>query len=209
MIQQLKHLSLMIVSLMVVGITSGDLSAMNFSGEAANSDSVRILKLLQDRDQQIKELVGPKGTEYKQEQRDKLKDIINGVIDYRSMAAYALQNTYDTLSATQKDEFIDVFSTIVRDQSLKNLNIYRANIEYKKIEVVEDSAWVETLSQLEDVNTPVYYVMEEKEDNWKVVDFYVDNVSTAKSYRRSFQNVLRKRGFDYLLKTLRKRAESN
>ena len=122
------------------------------------------------------------------------------------MASYALQNTYDTLAEAKQKEFVDVFSRIVRDQSLSNLDIYRAEIAYQKIDVVKDSAWVETLSQLENVNTPVYYVMKEQQDNWKVIDFYVDDVSTAKSYRRSFQNVIRKRDFDYLLETLRKRA---
>lgn len=172
-------------------------------------DSMQIRDLLTNREQEIKDLLGEKGTTPDDSQREKLKDIINNVIDYGAMAQFALQQTFDTLSLNKRSEFVDVFAQIVRDQSLRNLDIYRAEITYNKINVNGDSAWVETMSRLEDVRTPVYYVMKEMGENWKVVDFYVDNVSTAKSYRRSFQNVIRRKGFDYLLETLKKRANSN
>lgn len=205
-----------ILAILIIGafrtgklLSKSDLPVNSTNVVDQQNDSADIMNLLQERDKEIKELLGSKGTEYTQEKRNQLKDIINGVIDYEAMASFALQTTYDTLSQKKKDEFVNVFSKIVRDQSLSNLDIYRAEIAYKKIDVVEDSAWVETLSQLENVNTPVYYVMKEQKDNWKVIDFYVDDVSTAKSYRRSFQNVIRKRDFEYLLETLRKRAGRN
>lgn len=176
------------------------------AGEAkAQLDSSSVRELLEDRDDEIKELMGPKGTEYTQEQRDKLKDIINGIIDYRAMAQYALQDTYDTLSADQQNEFVDLFSTIIRDQSLNKLDIYRADVKYEQIKVEDDTAVVQTIAQLERVRTPVTYQMR-YESNWVVTDMVIDDVSTADSYRRQFQNIIRKKGYDSLLETLRKRA---
>lgn len=171
-------------------------------------DSSSVRELLDERDDEIKELMGPKGTEYTQEQRDKLKDIINGIIDYQAMAQYALQDTYDTLTTDQREEFVDLFSTIVRDQSLNNLDIYRADVKYEDIKVEGDSAVVQTLAQLEKVRTPVTYHMEVKDQNsqWVVIDLIIDDVSTAESYRRQFQNIIRKKGYESLLETLRKRA---
>lgn len=174
----------------------------------AQGNEEEIRELLERRDREIKELLGPKGTTYTQEQRDKLKDIINGIVDYREMAEYALQETYDTLSTKERNEFVDLFSTIIRDQSLNNLDIYRAEIKYESIEVKGDSAVVETLARLERVRTPVTYHMEYDQENkeWVVTDIIIDDVSTANSYRRQFQNIINKRGYDYLMKTLRKRA---
>ena len=37
----------------------------------------------------------------------------------------------------------------------------------------------------------------------------IDDVFTAESYNRQFQRIIRSRGFDYLMTTLRKRAERN
>ena len=174
----------------------------------AQLDSSTVRDLLEERDDEIKELMGPKGTEYTQQQRDKLKDIINGIIDYRAMAAHALQDTYDTLSTEERTEFVDLFSTIIRDQSLNKLDIYRAEIKYESITVDSDSAVVQTLAQLEKVRTPVTYHMKYEEDakQWVVTDMIIDDVSTAGSYRRQFQNIIRKKGYDSLVETLRKRA---
>lgn len=171
-----------------------------------NEESIK--ELLEERDAEIKELMGPKGTEYNQEQRDKLKDIINGIIDYRAMAQYALQDTYDTLSAEEQEEFVNLFSTIIRDQSLNKLDIYRAKVKYEDITVDGNSAEVETLAQLEDVRTPVGYTLEYEKDEqqWVVTDLIIDDVSTAESYRRQFQKIIRQKGYDSLIETLRKRA---
>lgn len=175
---------------------------------AAQQDSSTVRELLEERDKEIKDLLGPKGTEYTQEQREKLKNIINGVIDYRAMASYALEETYDTLTSDQRDEFVDLFATIVRDQSLNKLDIYRADVRYNAISVNESKATVNTTVTLEDVRTPVIYEMQYAEAGgaWTVTDMIIDDVSTAGSYQRQFQNIIRKRGYDYLLETLRKRA---
>lgn len=174
---------------------------------AAQRDSTSIRTLLEQRDNEIKELLGPKGTEYTPEKRQKLKDIINNIIDYSAMAEHALQETYDTLSTEERSEFIEYFSTIIRDQSLNKLDIYRADVRYNKIEVSADSAVVNTTAILENVRTPVVYDMHFKDSGeWVITDMAIDDVSTADSYRRQFQNIIRKRGYDYLLDTLEKRA---
>ena len=184
------------------------LCMLNPIDSIAQKNSADIKELLEQRDDQIKDLVGPKGTEYTDEQRSQLKDIINGIVDYRSMAQFALQETYDSLSEEEKVEFIDVFSTVIRNHSLNNLDIYRAEVKYESIEVNEDSALVNTLAQLERVRTPVSYNMHFEADKgeWVVTDIIIDDVSTAGSYRRQFQNIIQKKGYAYLLDTLEKRV---
>lgn len=165
-----------------------------------------IKNFLQERDREIKTLVGPKGTNHTDEQKEKLKNIINDVMDYAAMAEYALQSTYEQLSPEQRHEFVDIFSTIVRDQSMNSLDIYRADSEYIQIVVDGSTATVETIATLENVRTPVTYELRARGDSWVITDMSIDNVSTAESYRRSFQNIIRRRGYDALLTSLKKRA---
>jgi len=176
------------------------------SSVAAQSAENEIREMLDERDDEIKELLGPKGTEHTQEQRDKLKDIINDVIDYRAMAQRALGNTYDEISDEQREEFVSLFATIIRDNSLNRLDIYRAEVTYNSIEVENDSAFVRTIAQLENVRTSVDYSMQKKEDDWMITDMSIDEVSTADSYNRQFQSIIRQRGFDALLQSLQRRA---
>lgn len=173
---------------------------------AAQPDEQEIRNMLDERDAEIKELLGPKGTEYTQEQRNQLKDIINGVIDFRAMAQHALGRTYDEITNEQREEFVSLFSTIIRDNSMNRLDIYRAEVTYNDIKVENNSAHVKTTAQLENVRTPVDYDLKKKDGEWMVTDFWVDNVSTADSYNRQFQSIIRQRGFDALLESLQRRA---
>lgn len=165
-----------------------------------------VQQLLNERDAEIKELLGPKGTEYSDEQRAQLKEIINGIIDFEAMAREALAETYDTISEDLRNEFVELFSVIIRDQSLNRLDIYRAEVTYRSIEVEGNRARVETVAQLDNVRTPVNYDMEYKNNEWVITDMEIDDVSTADSYNRQFQRIIVQRGFDVLMESLRKRA---
>jgi len=171
----------------------------------AQSEASEIQSMLEERDQEIKELLGPKGTDYTQEQRDRLKDIINNVIDYQSMAEQALGDTYNKINEEEREEFVSLFSTIIRDNSLNRLDIYRAEVTYNEIEVNQDSAYVSTTAQLEDVRTSVNYTLKMIEDSWMITDMTIDQVSTANSYNRQFQSIIRQRSFEALMESLRRR----
>ncbi|HKL14215.1 MAG TPA: ABC transporter substrate-binding protein [Balneolaceae bacterium] len=185
-------------SLLIFLFISGSVLAQNGEQE--------IREMLNERDEEIKELLGPEGTSYTDDQRAELKEIINGVIDFRSMAAYALGDTFDDISEERRDRFVELFATVVRDQSLNRLEIYRADVQYNEIEVNGDEATVQTVAQLENVRTPVGYEMEKRNGEWVVTDFSIDGVSTAESYNTQFQNIIRQRGFDALFDSLERRA---
>lgn len=172
----------------------------------AQTEVDTIQSMLEERDQEIKELLGPKGTDYTQDQRDRLKDIINDVINYQSMAQQALGDTYNEISEEEREEFVSLFSTIIRDNSLNRLDIYRAEVTYNNIEVNQDTAFVETTAQLEDVRTSVDYNFGVFNNTWMITDMTIDQVSTADSYNRQFQSIIRQRGFDALMESLRRRA---
>jgi len=185
-------------SLLIFLFISGSVLAQNGEQE--------IREMLNERDEEIKELLGPEGTSYTDDQRAELKEIINGVIDFRSMAAYALGDTFDDISEERRNRFVELFATVVRDQSLNRLEIYRADVQYNEIEVNGDEATVQTVAQLENVRTPVGYEMEKRNGEWVVTDFSIDGVSTAESYNTQFQNIIRQRGFDALFDSLERRA---
>jgi len=173
---------------------------------AQPAEESAIKQLMERRDREIKTLLGPEGSTYTDAQRDKLKGIINGIMDYEAMAKIALQESYEQATVPQRTEFVTLFSSVIRDQSLSKLDIYRAQVIYDKITVTGNLAKVETTAILNNVRTPVWYAMEKRSTGWVITDMAVDNVSTAESYRRSFQTVIRRRGFDGLLENLRRRA---
>jgi phospholipid transport system substrate-binding protein len=171
---------------------------------AQSDDSAAIRALLQERDREIKALLGTRDT-FTDEQREQLKSVVNDAIDFRAMSREALGEHWTPLTAQQKDEFVDVFSQIVRSQSLSNLDVYRARVTYDTITVEGDEAHVTTTTVYQEVPTRVEYDLARDGETWTVRDISLDGVSTVEGYARSFQNVIRKRGFDTLMTSLNRR----
>jgi phospholipid transport system substrate-binding protein len=196
-----SNVLLLLLTLVILAV------GVSFAQASNPNDSNDIRQLMQRRDAEIKALMGPKGTKHTAEQTEKLKSIINDMVDFESMAKMALQDTWGVATPAQQREFVDLFSKIIRDQSLAKPDIYRASVTYQDVTVTGSSAVVKTTAIFENVRTPVSYSMAKKGNKWFITDIVIDNVSTAESYQKSFQNTIRRRGFESLLEALRKRAD--
>jgi phospholipid transport system substrate-binding protein len=170
----------------------------------AQDRSKEVKQLLEQRDREIKQLLGSKNT-FTEEQKDKLKDVINAGIDFEAMGRTALGEHWSKITPAQRKEFVDVFSAIVRNQSLSNLDVYRAQVTYKSVTVKDNVAHVQTTTVYKNVPTRVDYVLGLADGEWRVQDIVLDDVSTADGYARSFQTVVRKKGFDSLMASLHKK----
>lgn len=177
------------------------------TGQSTSSPSEEIRTMLVERDASIKALLGPEG-DVSGSQREKLRSLINGVINFREMGKEALGPFWKDLTAEQQDEFVRVFSEIVRHQSLSDLEVYRASVTYDTISVHGDSARVATTTIYDEIPVVVEYELVRAADEWTARDIILDDVSTVGGYSRSFQTVIRKRGFDSLMTSLNKRLDS-
>lgn len=163
-------------------------------------------RFLEQRDREIKNVLGDRET-FTDEQREQLKNVINDGIDFAAMGRVALGSFWADPAPAQREEFVDVFSRIVRNQSLSDLDVYRSVITYGNITANDTLAYVTTTTVYKDIPTKVEYVLGRTSQQWRVRDIILDDVSTAEGYARSFQSVVRKRGFDSLMNSLRKKLD--
>ena len=191
--------SVAILSFITFSITANDA----FGQEQESS----IREMLIERDNSIKALLGDNET-FTEAQREQLKDMINGVIDFEAMGKAALGKEWNTLSSEQQTEFVDLFSEIVRGQSLADLEIYRLKFDFKEVKVDGNKAQVHTETVYKDQPTLVAYSLAMKQGAWHVDDIILDGVSTADGYARSFQTFVRKKGFDALMAQLQKKLDN-
>jgi phospholipid transport system substrate-binding protein len=175
-------------------------------GQQAAQEEIRTM--LEQRDQQIKSILSG-SSDYTTEQRAELKELINGVLDFRAMAQTALGPHWDTLSTGRRDRFVEVFRDVVRAQSMSDLGVYNSEVTFDQISVQGDSAHVRTRTEYEGTQTPVVYILKRRNEEWKAEDIIIDGVSTAEGYARSFQSVMRKRGFDALMTALEKKRKQS
>jgi phospholipid transport system substrate-binding protein len=172
---------------------------------AAQNQQSEIRTMLESRDAEIKRLLGRTDSEVSPQRREQLRDVINSVIDFEAMSRGALGPHWNDLSAAQRTGFVTVFGSIIRGQSLSNLDPYRQKVTYDAIEVDGNTARVVTSTTVKDARVTVAYDMTRGEGGWHVTDVSIDDVSTVEGYARSFQSMIRKRGFDALMQRLREK----
>ena len=194
-----------LATLLLFLFVGGTVSAANATAQDPDK-AQEIRKLLEQRDREIKNVLGDKKT-FTDAQRAKLKEVVNKGIDFEAMGRQALGEYWKETTPKQREEFVEVFSEIVRAQSLSNLEVYRSKVTYKDVKVEGASARVLTTTVYKDVPTEVSYVMGLNDGEWMVQDIILDDVSTADGYARSFQTVIRKKGFDALMTSLNKKLE--
>ncbi len=189
-------------------------------GSAPSEIRQSLVSQLEKRDQEIKQLIGDQDESIEGEQREVLSKIVFDLLDAEALAAHALQDTFDIISDEDRSRFVDLFARILRDQSLANLDIYRAEITYDSVAIAQPDQLrptgdysdityvVYTKARFEEVETPVLYVMALGDNSsWRILDMSIDDVYTGESYRRQFQSIMRSRGFQPLLESLQRRAD--
>ncbi|MDE2996967.1 MAG: ABC transporter substrate-binding protein [Bacteroidota bacterium] len=169
-------------------------------------ESAAIRSMLLERESSIKDILGD-DTELSDGQMDALRSAVNDMFDFNAMGREALGRHWNELSSDQQQEFVDTFAGIVRHQSLADVDIYRAQVNYETITVDGNSAHVITTTTYKDVPTRVEYMLQRSDSDWRATDVILDEVSTVEGYSRSFQSYIRKRGFDALMANLTKRLE--
>jgi phospholipid transport system substrate-binding protein len=174
------------------------------AASSVSADEREVRVMLEDRDRSIKTLLGSSES-ISPEQKEALRLVINDVIDFYSMGRSALGRHWDDLTEDQRNDFINTFSQIVRIQSLADIDVYRSRVTYDRISIDGDEAHVVTTTTYKDVPTPVEYLLHRTDAGWLATDIILDDVSTVKGYARSFQSVIRKKGFSDLMARLEKR----
>jgi phospholipid transport system substrate-binding protein len=172
----------------------------------ASAQQAEVRALLQQRDRDVKAVIGSRST-FTDTQREQLKELLNGAIDFRAMGEHALDNAWEDLTPAQRTRFVDAFSQVVRNQSLSNLAIYRADVRYNEIRVEGNEATALTTTTLDGKTARVDYELLKKDGEWRIVDIILDDVSTAGSYERQFKRVVQRRGFDGLMEVLQRRID--
>jgi phospholipid transport system substrate-binding protein len=180
-----------------------------FIAAPVSAQSGEIEQMLRERDAEIKAILGDGAPN--DAQRDRLRDVVNNVIDFEAMAREALGPYWSDLSTAQRAAFVDAFGGVVRAQSLADLDLYRASVTYGDVEIDGATAVARTSARSGDVDAAVVYDLAQKGGDWFVTDIEIDGVSTVGGYANSFQRVMKRQGveagYERLMTSLERRLE--
>lgn len=140
--------------------------------------------------------------------RERLKDVINGLMDFQELSRRALARYWNDRTDAEKADFVDTFRELVRNSSVKKISVHRADsITYRPADIEGDEATLTTVAYKDRRSAEIVYHMHKVDGDWKAWDVVIDGSSTMRTYRDSFTREIRATSFETMLNKLKDRLE--
>ena len=189
------------VLMMVVLI--GGVAAPGYAGPPTDSMKTTIDEVL--RIVREKELKQPEKAE---ERRHLLEKVVAARFDYTEMSRRALGAPWNQLTDQQKQEFVDLFRTLLTNSYADKIETYSGEgVQFLHERTEKEYAEVRTKVLSGKTEIPLDYRLINKADDWRVYDVVVDGVSLVNNYRGQFTKILRASSYSDLVDQLRKKSD--
>jgi len=139
------------------------------------------------------------------ERRQKVKRIVDPYFDYQEMAKRSLGPTWGKLSASQRQEFVQLFAQLLEASYSDKIEKYaqRVKIDYTGEILDGDYAEVRTVVVRANDRIPLNYRLLQEGGAWKVYDVVIEGVSLVSNYRSQFSRIIHESGYAELVKRLK------
>lgn len=144
----------------------------------------------------------------------KLEVIFNTMLDYDALARLSLDQHWAGLTDAQKKDFTDVLRKLVQRAYKKNIKktldyevSYRGEGQASKGQLVRTVARNKQKPREQPVS--VDYVLHQVGGQWRIFDVVTEGSSMVMNYRNQFGRIIKKKGFEELLKKMRAKADSD
>ncbi|NOR40167.1 MAG: ABC transporter substrate-binding protein, partial [Gammaproteobacteria bacterium] len=100
-----------------------------------------------------------------------------------------------------QQEFVKLFSQLIENTYIGRIEAYTdEKVDYPGEKVKGKKAVVETLILTASADIPINYkVYQKKNGEWWVYDVIIEGISLISNYRSSYQEIVKKEGFDGLI----------
>jgi phospholipid transport system substrate-binding protein len=200
MIRDKKFFTWALMTLTVLCLTYSRVSAGEQPMDRIKSAIERVSKVLED--------VSAKQGANKAEAVQMIREIILPSFDFAEMARRSMGDRWKNLDGRQ-NEFVGAFAAFVENSYMNTLASYRGEkILFLRERVNQDLAQVDT-QVVAGKGEPlsVNYRLHLVQDDWKVYDVVVDNISLVSNFHSQFNRILATASFDELLKKMREKSD--
>lgn len=168
--------------------------------EAMKTTVDEVLRIVRDQDLKHKNKAN--------ERRHLLENVVAARFDYTEMSRRALGAPWNQLTDHQKQEFVDLFRTLLTNSYADKIETYSGEgVEYLNERTEKEYAEVRTKVLSGKTEIPLDYRLINKDENWRVYDVVVDNISLVNNYRGQFTKILRNSSYSDLVDQLRKKSD--
>ena len=147
-----------------------------------------------------------------QVRNQRIQDLVRDRFDFQTMSQWILGIHWRQATPDQRQRFVDLFTQLLETTYRDRIDEYadRYNdeqVEYVEERIIKDRAKVDTLVVTTDKKIPISYKMILENDQWRVYDVIIEDVSLVRNYRSTYGEIISKEGFDSLFQRLEKKID--
>ena len=148
------------------------------------------------------------GTPAHQKKEDQLRVTINEMFDFEELGTRSLAFYWDTLTDTQKRDFLDTLKALIEKNYLLKIT-KTASYQVKWYADLKEEEWMTVRFKVKSGKymAAIQFRMIEKNGRWVVFDMLIDDVSLLENYRSQFNKIIRNEGFDKMLDKMKRKLQ--
>ncbi len=143
----------------------------------------------------------------------RLTQLLGELLDYDELSRRALSKHWSGRSASEREEFVGLLRKLVERSYQRNLQrTLKFSVRYEGAEPQASNVLVRTVARSKTNRrappVSIDYRMHQVNGAWRVFDIATDGVSLVRNYRRQFNRIISKDGWQGLLQRMQERLNS-
>jgi phospholipid transport system substrate-binding protein len=148
------------------------------------------------------------------DERAKVKEIVNSLLDYRELSRRSLDVHWDPRNDAERKNFVSILRRLIEKNYMSKLRSNASfTVKYLAEEVDGNRAAVKTMARGGKHRAEIEYrFIKRAKSGWIVYDLFVDDVSLVENYREQFDKIIREKsteaeGFAHLTAKMKKKLD--
>ncbi len=139
------------------------------------------------------------------ERRDKLWAEISPIFDFEEMSKRALGKHWSGRTSEEREEFIRLFTRILRDTYVGKTDAYSGeSIEFLRERQSGNRSKVQTnFITKRGQEISVDFSLIKKDEKWEIYDMIIEGISLVNNYRSQFREILKKSSYEELVQKIK------
>jgi phospholipid transport system substrate-binding protein len=143
------------------------------------------------------------------DKRAAVRKVAVEIFDVNETAKRALGPHWQTRTAGERNEFVQLFADLLERTYISKIDLYRGERLYYTSEVV-DGEFATVRAKVitnKGVEVPVEARMLKRGEHWLIYDIAIENVSLISNYRTQFDRIIRTASFGELVRRLKENRD--
>jgi phospholipid transport system substrate-binding protein len=185
-------------------------SCLSFVASAQAGEPLEVVRSTVEKAIQILKDPRLQAKDKKTERIDRLREVLNPIFDYDEMSKRALGIHWRRRTPAEQEEFIILFRDFLERTYSDKIDLYGGERVLVGRETMDgEFAQVETtIISPKGEELAVIYKLRRGNNQWKVYDAVVENISLVNNYRSQFDRVISSASYEELVKRLREKLDS-